>query len=55
MGGPKVTVDVSGLIPPDDEGEFAFEVHDYIVQAVDRIAASASVISRRRSRTSSST
>jgi DNA-binding MarR family transcriptional regulator len=35
---PLLTVDVSGLIPPDDKGEFAFEVHEYIVQAVDRIA-----------------
>ena len=32
-----MTVDVSGLIPPDDKGEFVFEVHEYIVQAVDRI------------------
>jgi DNA-binding MarR family transcriptional regulator len=33
-----LTVDVPGLIDPDDKGEFAFEVLEYIVQAVDRIA-----------------
>ncbi|HEY3800739.1 MAG TPA: MarR family winged helix-turn-helix transcriptional regulator [Caulobacteraceae bacterium] len=31
-------VDVATLIPPDPKGEFAFEVHEYIVQAVDRLS-----------------
>jgi DNA-binding MarR family transcriptional regulator len=32
-----LTVDVPGLIPPDPEGEFVFEVLEYIIQALDRI------------------